>query len=399
MEVYDARARSMLAGTGSVVDAFTPPGYPAILALIYAAGGGLRAVAVMHAVVSAATAALTYPIALRLHRSAVAAALASIAVLLYVPLVVYAGFLLTETVFAFLLALWAWLAILAHDRGSRIGTVLAASAGLVLGIAIATRPNLALVLPLLALVVFTRRRPGRRRVGKVARWSLAMALPVLLLASARTSALAGKPSFLATNGGLNFFLARAPYRSVALAPDDPIIAVSAYRNRALYTEVFDARAHHAWDERWFYAEGVRTIAEHPVAALRASVDNVDQGLGLGRMGAWPEQGFWPGWMGHDAVMNGFARAAFWLAWLPVLLLATRLEIAGVLGAARGGARALLLLPLLALVVALLVFIGDPRVRVSFDPIAIALASEAYVRAARSLILRGTRRRTLTSPSS
>jgi hypothetical protein len=231
----------------------------------------------------------------------------------------------------------------------------------------------------------------------VARWSIALALPVLLLASARTSMLAGRPAFLATNGGLNFFLARAPYRSVALAPDDAITGVSGYRNRALYTEVFDATSHHAWDERWFYAQGARTIAERPLAALEASLGNLDQGLGLGRMGAWPEQGFWPGWMGHDTAMNAFARAAFWLAWLPVLLLATRLELTGALGTTRGGPRTLLLLPVLSVVAALLVFIGDPRVRVSFDPLALAVASEAYVRAARYLV-RGTRRRTPTSPT-
>jgi hypothetical protein len=55
------------------------------------------------------------------------------------------------------------------------------------------------------------------------------------------------------------------------------------------------------------------------------------------------------------------------------------------------------LPLLSVVAALLVFIGDPRVRVSFDPLALAVASEAYVRAARYLV-RGTRRRTPTSPT-
>ncbi|MDB4993651.1 MAG: hypothetical protein JWM74_1083, partial [Myxococcaceae bacterium] len=233
--------------------------------------------------------------------------------------------------------------------------------------------------------------------GHVARWSLALALPVLLLASARTSSLAGRPTFLATNGGLNFFLARAPYKSVALAPGDAITGVSGYRNRALYTEVFDATSHHAWDERWFYAQGARAIVEDPVAALRASIGNLDEGLGLGRMGAWPEQGFWPGWMGHDDVMNAFARTAFWLVWLPLLLLATRLELGGVLGSSRGGPRLLLRLPLLSVVGALLVFIGDPRVRVSFDPLAAALASEAYVRAARAPF-RGTRRRTRTSPS-
>ncbi|MDB4997014.1 MAG: hypothetical protein JWM74_4446 [Myxococcaceae bacterium] len=168
MELYDARARALLAGTGSIVDAFTPPGYPAFLALIYAAGGGLRAVGAVHAVLGALTAALTFPVAWRLHRSRIGAGLASLLVALHVPLVVYTGFVLTETLFAFLVVLWAWLAILAHDRRSRGGTFMAALAGLTLGVAIAVRPNLALVLPLLALVAWTRRRPGRRRAEAAA---------------------------------------------------------------------------------------------------------------------------------------------------------------------------------------------------------------------------------------
>ncbi len=397
MELYDTRARALLAGTGTVADAFTPPGYPAFLALVYAGGGGVRTVGVVQAILGASTAALTFPVAWRLHRSGVGAALASLVVLLHVPLLVYTGFVLTETLFAFLVVLWAWLGIAAHDRSSRKGTWAAALAGVVLGIAITVRPNLALVLPLLALVAVTRRRPGRRRTGRVARWSLALALPVLILASARTSSLAGRPVFLATNGGINFFLARAPYKSIALAPGDAITGVSGYRNRALYTEIFDATAHHAWDEPWFYAEGARVIIADPGAAVRSSVRNLDEGLGLGRMGAWPEQGFWPGWMGHDDLMNAFAGAAVWVVWFPLLLLATRLEIAGTFGSARGGPRLLLLLPLLSVVTALLVFIGDPRVRVSFDPLAAALASEAYVRVARTIV-RGIRKRTRTSLS-
>lgn len=392
MANYDHLADRLLRGELSPWDAYIPPGYPGILAIIYAVcGKSYGVVGMFQALAGGAAAALTYPLARRLHGSRLVAFLAALGIALHVPLVVYTGFLLTESTFVLLLVLFAVLLITAHDRRS---STAATAAGIVFAVGCAVRPNLVFALPFLGVLALPR--PARRVRFALGR-AFVVAMPLLLAVAARNTLAAGRPAFLATHGGLNFYLAHAKVMRVALDPNDPIVGVSGNHNRHHYTAIYPT-GRHAYDEAYFYREAVRIIVADPVGALEETVSNFADGVGLGPQGTWPEQAYWPGYMGHDAAMNAFGRAAFYVGVLPTLLFGAW-RLARRLGRqtkrredpSRAPRRMLFALAASALF-AVSFFCGDPRVRVSFDPIFLVLASEPL---ARGLAL--TRRRGAQAP--
>jgi hypothetical protein len=372
MALYAQRAGRLHRGVSGAEDTFTPVGYPAALALLeQVAGPDLAGVGVAHAVLSAATCSLAVLLGFELTREAGRGLVAGLVLAGYFPLIFYTGLLLTETLFSFLLVLSALL--LARAVAGRGGLAAACLAGAGLGAAAAVRPNLLLFFPLLVvLVAFVfRAAPVARRAGAAA---LASALPVLLAVCAYNSVLLGRPAGLATNGGVNFLLAHCDCRAVSLPPGGRIAEISSNRNRRYHKETLVA-SRPEYDEAYFYREGLRQIAERP-ARLAHGLQNLVEGLGLGEMGTYPRQAYWPSYPGHDVLMNGFGRAAFWLGVLPVALHTVVLARARSLGVAEQSGRLVLLALLASVLLALLLFIGDPRVRVSFDPLLIVLAVDA-----------------------
>ncbi|HEY8038169.1 MAG TPA: hypothetical protein VIF15_00170 [Polyangiaceae bacterium] len=360
MAIYVERAGHWRAGSLSAVDTTTPPGWPALLALAQALAPSSWAtlVAWAHALLGAATCALVHRVAWRLGRSEAIALAASMATALYLPLVVYEGLLLSETTSAFLVVLGAWLVLRASEQPAWRRC---AAAGAALGAATLVHANLALALPLLFLF-------DRRIAWRVA----AVALVPVVAASALASHLVGHPCGVATNGGVNFFLAHSDFAAVRFPAGDPVEGIAPRPNMLRGGDVYVATVH-AWDEGAFYALGLRELA-HPPWRLLLDLRNVKDGLGLGALA------YWPGWMAHQTLLRAFSRAYFWLALLPAaahaLVLARRRAF--VWRSARGW----LWLAVLQAVAALYLFLGDPRIRVPFDPLVLALAGEAWIAAVR-----------------
>lgn len=378
MEFYDRRADHLLAGQGTIWDTFTPLGYPALLALIYAvAGKSHDAVGVVQAFLGAGTCVLAWALARRLTRSDLAAAAAGVVLAFYTPLVVYTGFLLTETLFSFLLALAALLLVRAGDGGARSAPALA---GLALGAATVVRPNLLFAFPFLAACAWVRpAASGSRRAPLVA---LAFAAPLLAVVVAYNTRLAGRPSGLASNGGLNFYLGHCGCRKVRFPAGQAIRESSGYHNRKRYTEPVDA-SEPAYAEAHFYREGLRLLADRPSRLLR-DLANVSDGLALGDLGPLPAQPYWPGWMGHEEELRLFARAALWLGWVPALAGTVWLARRRRLLAPEEAPRRVLLALVASVPPTLYLFLGDPRLRVVFDPLVIALSADAWLAAARAI---------------
>ena len=123
------------------------------------------------------------------------------------------------------------------------------------------------------------------------------------------------------------------------------------------------------------------IAERPITGL----ENVGDGLVLTDLGPWPAQPYWPGWMTHEDELRAFGRAIAWLGVVPVLVhtiwLAARRRLFRRVEAPR-----LVMLALLgSMVLTLFLYLGDPRLRVSFDPLLLALAADAWRRAAAAVL--------------
>lgn len=386
MAFYDARADHLISGELSIRDTFTPVGYPALLALVYAwFGKSYALVGHAQALLGAATGTLTHAITLRVTRSAWAAFVAGVLLAFYLPLVVYAGFLLTETLFAFLLALFVCLLARAVDRP---GIGRAALAGLVLGAGTAVRPNLAAVFPLLAAYALYLRRSATGNVAGLAPrawraplWAIAFALPLLAGIVVHNSWIAGRPVGLASNGGVNFFLGHCECRAVTFPRGGGVGEVSGHQNRQRYTGVV-ASPRVAYDERYFYRETLQRIADRPALIARALI-NVSDGLVLTGLGEWPAHPYYPGWMGHEDELRAFGCGFAWLAIVPAFASSTWLLLRGRLRAATEATRVLLLALLASLLATLYLYLGDPRLRVPFDPLLMALAVDAWWTAARA----------------
>jgi 4-amino-4-deoxy-L-arabinose transferase-like glycosyltransferase len=392
MAFLDARAHDLLSGSSTIGDTFTPVGYPALIALAHAVSErGYALVGYAQALLGAATAALAHALARRLTRSDAAALVVGLVVALYLPLVVYTGFLLTETTFAFLVALFAWLLLRAWDRP---GIGRAALAGLVFGVAAAVRPNLLLAAPLLALHGLLLRRRAAPRAWLAPLGALAFALPVLVAVVAHNSRIAGRPTGLATNGGVNFLLGHCECRAITFPPGGGIGLVSGHQNRQRYTEVI-ASPRFAFDEAYYYREAASLLRAHPERALHAFL-NVSDGLVLTGLGEPPAHPYYPGWMGHEEELRAFGRGFAWLAVVPALVHAALSVLRRSSRGLRSSAdptRGVLLALVGSAIATLYLFLGDPRLRVPFDPLIAVLAVDAwwcFARAARARLLRGHR---------
>jgi 4-amino-4-deoxy-L-arabinose transferase-like glycosyltransferase len=265
---YLSLARSLAAGHGFVYDdtirlgPFTPfgrsPGYPTFLALI---GAGSRVftsaptvVKVAQSVVGALGVWLAGVVAFRVGGARAARASAGIAAL-YPPLVWVSAFVWSESIFWPLGLFIAWLfdrGVAAGDR-PRAGLV----CGIVVGLAVITRPAIILFLPLAAgYLAWVHRR----------RMLVALAAGVLLVYlpwTARNYLFHGRVMVVASDGGVTFWTGNHP---MAIGEGDMAA------NTVLKRDNLRLRAEHPGlteeaMEHFYYEEAFRWMREHPFAWL------------------------------------------------------------------------------------------------------------------------------------
>lgn len=374
---YEASANRMLAGTSGAFDSFAPCGYPAFLAAIYAVSGhSHRAVAVVQALLGAGLCLLGWRLAARVLRSDRLALLVGVSCVLYVPYIYYGGLLSTELLATFLVALTAT-ALVEMDFAPKPLPWLAV-AGASLGALTLVRPNAILAYPVVAAFLWLRapRSQALRHMAAL----FAMAAPFPIFASVRNSLLLGHVAGIATNGGVNFFLAHTAHMGVSFAQQGISHTVVPIRNGMRYgTDGMWISPVPLDHEGFFYRLGFAAIAKHPLELLRA-FDNVREGVGAGA------QSYWPGWRppstrAPSLLLDFFSRAFFSLAFIPASLRVLMLLRAK---AFREQASHVLLAGLACSSLATLyVYLGDPRVRVPFDLAFWILAVDAAAKAVRA----------------
>jgi hypothetical protein len=355
MAMYAERAEHLRKDALGPADTMTPPGFPLLLALLQVVSprGWADLLAWAHALLGAATCGLVYLIGRRVSASPAVALAASLVAALYVPLIFYGGFVLSETLFAFAVTLSAWLVLRAADVPSWRRC---AAAGLCMGAAAVVHANFAAGLAL--LFVFDRRI--------AVRVALCALLPIAL-ACAFASHLVGHLVGISTNGGVNFFLAHSDWRSACFPASDAIQCIvprpNALREGPVYVSPGEA-----WNDHAFYMLGLKSIVSHP---LRLLVDgrNVTSGLGLTSLD------YYPGWMAHPTLLHAFSRSFFWVALLPAAIRAAMLARRGALLESK--ARFWLWLLVGQAIAILYLYLGDPRIRVPFDPLCLVLAADAW----------------------
>ena len=95
------------------------------------------------------------------------------------------------------------------------------------------------------------------------------------------------------------------------------------------------------------------------------------GLGLSGLA------YYPGWIIHEELLRFFSRAFFWVALLPAGLHALVLVRTRAFG--DSSTHVLAWLVIAQAIATLYLFLGDPRVRLPFDPIVLAVAADACSR--------------------
>lgn len=275
---YAAQARQILhdgfgAGPAGETRFLKGPVYPAVLAAIYrAAGPDAAAVRLVQALMGAVSAGLVYALAAMVFGHPVAR-LAGLLAAVCPPLIVYTGWLLTETLSVLLLL--SYLAVVIRGLQRRGGPVLWGASGLLAGILILHRGEMAAVVAG-TLIIVCWRRVSWRRLG----WALALMALTLLPWMVRNSLVFGRISLTAPGSGMQLWLSTVDLHGHP-EWDQGAPHMADYRALTAGADPLEADAR-------LRAEGLRRIASDPAGYLR---------LCLARIPA-----FWIG--GHSSAVVG-----------------------------------------------------------------------------------------------
>jgi hypothetical protein len=369
MANYWNRSQQIWFRKRDVWDAFIPLGYPFFLGtLTKIFGRHLVLVAISQALLGSLTVWLTIRIGELLHLSYRTLVGVGITLAGYPPLIYVGGLVLTETLFSCLLCLSLWRLLIAIQQPTSRQLFLA---GTSLSVACVVRSNLLLIFPFLLIfswsVVANNSHLGRAWVLRI----IAYALPLLVLVSLLNTIASGRIAGLSTNGGANFFLAHAPVRAIVhetpgnrqhLAPAPNSIR---YRKELRVPVPF-------YFNGYYYRAGFRLLANHPTRLLVA-FENLREGLGFGK------QSFWPDWPAYPRLVSWSFRAAAVLVVFPGLWWLLSLAFQRPWEHPERHGWWLLSLTVGSCLLTLYGLLGDPRIRLPFDPLLVLAASQTWAR--------------------
>ena len=269
---YEAVARSLIEHGTYGLQTLRPPGYPTLIAGVYALfGESLLALRVVEAVLGTASVAVVGVAgAAAFGRAAgwIAAALMALhPVLVYLPSTQY-----SENTLVLVLVL-AWAAVFAAWRGG--ATWRWALAGGLFGLAALVRPTTVFLLPGLGVgMLLAFRASARPRVGPAV---AALAALILVVAPwvVRGHRVHGQWFFIATGGGRQFWVGNNP-RATAETQAPTQWSAAERESLASYPDEM-AR------ERWHYREGLRFVRAEPARAARLYVREL-----ANLFAPWPE---------------------------------------------------------------------------------------------------------------
>src|SRR2546423_2016637 len=343
-------------------DAFYPPGMRFILSLPLAVLGadrdGLVAAAIFWVILSALTPYFVWRFT-RLILTPAAAALAAVLCAFWPIHIAYAGYFMSETPALTFLVLSLWLAERAYRMRSHGDGLVA---GVVGGLAAATRPALVLNIVVAAWPLLRRLRAHWRAFAGLAVGVLAVGALVV----APNSLVVGHIDRVSENSRLTFYLGHCDVNTVRTGPAGgpgftfaTPVATQLHRGRNVSLPNVEI-----WDQSFFYEQGFACIAADAVGHVRTLVRNIFD-MGLSTI-PWPPSND----PGVRDVTN-LANVAYVLA-LPFIVVGSLRLIRRrrLVGAGRG--ETTLLVHLSLVLVTAIVYFGDPRFRTPYDVFGLAL---------------------------
>lgn len=254
---------------------FRAPLYPYFLAVIYSlADNGPAAARIAQFMMGAAGSVLVYLMGLELFRREWPALAGGLAFALYGPMIYFEGELLIPALIVFLDLLG--LLILLRARGERPAARMAAS-GFIFGLSAVARPNV--LVPSLGLALWSAFKGegprSRRLVFRVLPFTLAL-LVAPLAVTIRNGAVGGDFVFIASQGGVNFYIGnneRADGKT-SVSPGIQEGAGERYVDSVWLSGVAEAeritgrRLTPSEVSRFWYGRALKWIAENPGGAVR-----------------------------------------------------------------------------------------------------------------------------------
>ncbi len=356
---YDLFGRNMAAGRGYVWEDGTPtsfraPGLPLFLAGLYSVVGvSYPAAYAALALLGGACAVATFFLARELADERFARWAAVLAAV-YPPDVYACSHFFSEALFAPLLG--GGLALLA--RGVRTHAVWPlAAGGLLLGLAALTRSFAVLLLPLFA--VWLLGHPLARRGWVAAAVFSVGFLAAVLPWTARNYHVHGRPVLIATNGGSTFYGANNPVVAASLKEHGNWIATTKLPGR----DLIDAQPDEVSHDKMEWKLGADWVKEHPGQFAKLGVFKVIR--------------FWLPFVNYPSLkVYPVANVLLTTPFLVVILVGL---FASVVNGADRRRFAVLHLTMLANLVMVVIFWGDPRFRDANTPVLMCYAVVGLLR--------------------
>ncbi|HVS66711.1 MAG TPA: glycosyltransferase family 39 protein, partial [Thermoanaerobaculia bacterium] len=381
-ETYDRLALALMERTGPALEPFfVEPLYAYVLAAIYGVfGRGLLPVRILQILGGVAAAILVYLVARRLYGRWAGQVAGGVAAL-YGPFVFYDSMLLKTSGEVLMAALLSWLLVRTLQGRSR--WIEWVTIGLVLGLAVMLKANFLVLAPVVLGAPFLVAGGNpRRALAHSVTAGVALGL-VLLPILVRNTVLAGEPTFLTNNAGMNFYQGNREGTDGGLdIPEfirtDPTReqadSVAEARRRIGDPELSAADASSFW-----FAESLRFIRDQPGGWLRLMLRKTLL--------------FWNDYEAADNLSFHYTRDVvpwLWLAPLGFWLVAP-LGLAGTLAGAGGGrAEWPLRAAVLLLTLGTVLFHVADRYRLAAVPVLIVLGA-GFVRRIGERWRRGRRR--------
>jgi len=178
----------------------------------------------------------------------------------------------------------------------------------------------------------------------------------------------GEPTFVSTNGGINFYQGRSHVRAVEFYPPDGsyyIFAspVAAYRGYS-FDKSFDIAP---YDSGPLYKDGITFMIENPLISIRYSFQHIYD------LFFYPT--VWPSYSiseTYSSIILGANLFFVCLIALPAIYYILR-NLRKIIF----GKEAILLMPILIILATVVIYYGDPRYRVPFDSFFIIFWSKFF----------------------
>jgi 4-amino-4-deoxy-L-arabinose transferase-like glycosyltransferase len=366
---YVTRAQALAAGAPLIrYDAFYPPGAHMLLAaplwLLGGGHGGLAATGWLWWLLSSLVPLATWRLARQLV-SPPAAMLAAALAAANPLLIAYGGFFTSEIPATAALLGALWLGVAAGRRPGGGSIPLGLAAGLLAGVAIVIRPQLALNIVVL-LYAMRRVRAQWRPLAAL----LCAAIPVTGTGIAYTSAASGHLTTLAENGGMNFFQTHCDVHVVRLSvsPGQDYVFGAPVAVRLNRGADYFYRGVAPGDQSFFYRQGLRCISRNVPAAIGiAARDVVDLTV---TSVPWPpvdETG-----LGRIVEVANVIYCTFLLVALALLARARKRPLLSI----PSWSLKLLLAQLACVLPVAIIFSAEPRFRVPYDVFGLILIAAA-----------------------